>query len=214
MLEPDHYPVDGYQLTINVPEEVDGVFATHVQPGTARGWTLLEKPEYKTWQEWIPAGEGLEARVLMDPYRFSIRGEGERFNDLVREIGPVPFGPHGDVLLPAGTLLFTIRQCASFGTGGAWEEETTAALQTFVSGAFAGFCGYSATTEEDREAYLQGVEDAYTAAGYRVADRGFVVQGMQHIKFDHPVWDHYVRVFRYPGDASETFLIIGVFPNF
>jgi len=213
MLEPNHYPVDGYRLTINVPKELEtwDTFATHVQPEVPKGWTYLFAHEYKASLARVPAGEGVEARVLMDTYPFEITGEGEAFADLLKEIGPSPFGPDAAVLLPAGTLIIPLSHCLD-----SLREEVLEDIERFVqsllTGALAGACTIIIDPEGGWDTYFSEVEAAFIAAGYRTAQRGHITSRLQHARFDHGEWDHYIRVFGMDSFLEDPVMLIGVFP--
>src|SRR5690606_9796638 len=82
-----------------------------------------------------------------------------------------------DVKLPEGTLQAPAWICAAM---------TAQWIEGGLSTCYA--------HRGDPAAYTQAFEEALLAAGYRVTERGRLIEVLRYLKFDHPDWAHTLTV--------------------
>lgn len=213
LLEPDHYPVEDYQISVIMPDPTDFYLALHrdpVNPQKPSGWTLVEGVEHRIVLGRVDPGEGLEVRLLMGPTPFTLRGSEAKAAELVVEAGPAPWPLNPNVQLPAGTVVMPFEQVARIGQF----DEHAELLNALYPQGFPPFIAAEFMDMFAQGEFLRGVEQAFVAAGYTEVDRGKIVEQLGHIRFDHPVWDHYVRVYFPDPQPESEFVMIVLFPDY
>jgi len=210
LIQLDHPPIIGYSLTVTAPGPMALPFDAYVHRYfNAEEPVVTLSPDRSTLNvtfERIPPGSGVEIRYLMDPALFIAKSTTAGLQHLLEDEAKgalldlhrgSPLGPvyllNPEVVLPFGLTEDADPHCA------------VAALE--LAGGGLAIC-YVRTGNAVYS--VADVEQAFISAGYKIRSRRAISPSVSRIEFEHPTWEHTIRLvlLHNPGGQNPGAIIV------